>query len=164
MNIDSIVNNYNMSSLWNTLSSNNSSLSQINSVEADYLNSSTQQQIALISGESTNSQVQNIFNQIDPFYNITSEYNNLSNSSGSVTGNNVVSSGSDITSLLQSLNTSGNIVSSDIMSQYMGIENGTYQAAVTNILSSNPYTVYSSISSLGVNSAQSAANLINTSV
>lgn len=164
MNINSVMNTYDMSSLWNNLNSTsiNSDIplvSNINSaVQEDYTASN-------YFGQTPNEELQDIYQHVEPTYDAPLTYSKSGDlsipTSTQLPDDGLSAADSNIISLLQSANTGIASTDENILSQYDAIENGTYENCISNILSGNPYDIYNAVSSLSDTSSQSASNNLN---
>lgn len=169
MDINSIMNTYNMSSLWNNINSNsNSTLTGI--PITDNLDSSIQQSYDAMnfSGKTTSNELQDIFQQVEPDYGIPLTYNQLGNlaipTDITPPDNGLPLADSNIVSLLQSGSSVQDTTNENILSQYDSIESGTYQYNISSILSSNPYNMYSNIASLLSDQSQNTNTSLDESI
>jgi hypothetical protein len=168
MDVNSIMNVYNMTSTWNSLSPmNNSSSTTVPLI--DNIDSTVQENYNSMNyfGENTNSELQNIYKQIEPNYNIPITYDK--NGDITTASNNIglTTNGlnSNIISLLNSNNTANDNLTQNILSQYNDMENGTLNTSISSILSTNPTNLYNAINLLAVNQSQDLTqNIINTLV
>lgn len=168
MNVSSVMNTYNLNSLWNNLNPNNSSTSTVplvNNVDATVNENYTAMNF---SGQTTSTELQDIYQQVEPDYGVQLTYNQNGNLSIPTTTtlptNGLSTADSNIISLLDSGNSSSDNSLLNILSQYNSIEDGTFNLDLSSILSSNPSTLYSSINSLGNNQTQSSGNNIDSTV
>lgn len=166
MNVSSVMNTYNLNSLWNNLNPNNSSTSTVplvNNVDATVNENYTAMNF---SGQTTSTELQDIYQQVEPDYGVQLTYNQNGNLSIPTTTtlptNGLSTADSNIISLLDSGNSSSYNSLLNILSQYNSIEDGTFNPDLSSILSSNPSTLYSSINSLGNNQTQSSGNNIDS--
>jgi hypothetical protein len=159
MDVNSVMGAYNMNSLWNNINQNGSStvstfplINNLDSTVNETYNSNN------FFGQTTNTQLQDIYQQIEPSYNIPVTYNQ--NGSFNVSPN---TTSPNIMSLLNSNNSTSDSLTESLLSQYSTTESGAAQSYYSSILSSNPTTLYNSISSLGAmaSSAQSPS-VLNT--
>lgn len=168
MDVNSVMSTYNMSSLWNSLNSNSSNTSTV--PLTDNVDSSVQEQYTSMNyfSGSTSTELQDIFKQVEPTYGIPLTYNQSGDLSiptnTTPPTNGLAPSEENIVSLLQSNNSAGDTIDGNILSQYDSIENGTFQANFSSILSSNPYNMYSSINSITSASEQNVGSFLNSSV
>lgn len=167
MDVNNVMNTYTMRSLWNNLNSNSSSTSSISMV-GNVTSSVNEQYISEnYFGKNSNTELQDIFQQVEPTYGIPLTYNQ----SGDLTipmnttlpTDGLTPSEENVVSLLQSGNTTGDTIEENILSQYTAIENGIYKTSLSSILSSNPYSTYSAIDSLSTGSAENTGNTLNVS-
>jgi hypothetical protein len=165
MDVNSIMNTYNMSSLWNNLNSNNNTSSTVPLV--NNVDSSVQESYNSMNyfGQNTNTELQSIFQQVEPTYGIPLTYTNSGNlimpTNTSLPTDGISPSESNIVSLLQSNNSTEANSEENLLSQYTSIENGTFQPNLSSILSSNLYGMYSNVSSLTNNAIQYTGNFLN---
>ncbi|MDP4142922.1 MAG: hypothetical protein Q8936_00365 [Bacillota bacterium] len=167
MDINGAMSTYNMSSLWNAMNNtsststvplvtNISSAVQENNLKNNYF------------GETTSTELQDIYQQVEPTYGIPLTYDN----SGSLTmpsittlpSNSMAQADSNILSLIQSGESSSDLTESNILYQFNAIESGIYQAAASKITSSDPSTVYNSVNSLLDNQTESTGNNLDVTV
>lgn len=169
MDVSNDMNTYYMTSLWNSI--NPSGTSSSASVPlVDDLNSTIQESYeqAGYFGESTNSELEDLYKQIEPTYNIPLTYDSSGNlsipTSTDIPSNGLSVEDSNILSLIQGSESSSELAGMNILNEYNDIEDGTYQNNISNILSSNPYNMYSYVDSLKNNSAQGTGNYLDFSV
>jgi hypothetical protein len=156
-----------MTSLWSSISqtktSNSSGIPMISNVDATVQENYTKMNYQ---GQNTNTELQNIYKQIEPTLGIPLTYDaagNLTFPNNFNTLNNGLSSmGSNIISLLKSDNPTGDTIDTNILSQYNAIEDGTYQYNLSSILSSNLNGMYNNISSLQNNQTKSIGEYLDT--
>ena len=160
MDVNSVMNTYNMNSLWNNINPNNSS-STSSIPMIDNVDSNVQENYTSMNyfGQNTTTELQDIYQSVEPNYGIPLTYNQNGALSipTSTTLPTDASSNSNIISLLNSGNSSTDSSLLGILSQYNSIEYGTYQPNPSSILSTNPNNIYSSIDSLGTNQDQSSS-------
>lgn len=169
MDVNSVMSAYNMNSIWNSVnplnSSSSSTVSLINNVDSTVHENYSEMNYF---GQTTNTELQDIYQQVEPDYGIPFTYDqngNLSISSNTpLPTNGLTMSNSNIISLLNSDNSSTDNLTENILSQYTSIENGTFTPNISSILSTNPYNVYSTIDSLENYQTQNLNNIINTTV
>ena len=135
MNVNSVMNTYNLSSLLNS-NMGVPLVSNINSaVNENY-------EIMNLSGQNTNSELQDIYQQVEPTLNMPITYDQNGNinfqSNTSLPSNASSLVDSNVSNLLQDSNLTNNSFYSNVLSQYDAIKNGTYQMSLSSILSSNP--------------------------
>ncbi|SHK51523.1 hypothetical protein SAMN02745163_03937 [Clostridium cavendishii DSM 21758] len=157
MNISSItstMNNYNMSSFFNTMSDPNSSknIPLINSVDSYVQDSYTESKL---NGISQNQELQNIFNTIEPTINTSSNIVPTSPTAFSDLQDSMEQG------LINSLQGGSSYIDSSTLSIYNSIENGSYKPSSASIMTTNPYTMYNNVDSMQ-NQTQSIGNLLNT--
>lgn len=168
MNVNSVMSTYNLNSLWNNLNSNSSTTSAVPLV--DNLDDAVKENYTAMNylGQTTSSELQDIYEQAEPDYGISLTYNqngNLSIPAVTDLPTNGLSTGeSNIVSLLDSQNSTSENSFINILSQYSAIEDGTYETSLSSILSNNASAVYNSINSLGNNETQSSGNNIDALV
>lgn len=172
MDVNSIMNTYNMSTLWNNLNPNSStapSVPMINNVD-----SSVKEQYTAMNyfGNSNNTELQDIYQQVEPTYGIPLTYNQSGNltmpTNTTLPTDRLTPNEENIVSLLQNSNPVGNTLEENILSQYTEIEDGTFKSSLSGILSSdilsaNPYNIYSAINSLANTSLQNTGNSLDVS-
>lgn len=168
MNVNSVMNAYDMSSLWNSInpmSNSSSSVPLINNVD----NAVKENYTSLnYSGQNTNSELQNIYQQIQPNYGMPFTYDQNGNfsmpTSTSLPTNGLSAVDLNIISLLNSNNSATDNSMEGIMSQYSSIENDTFKPDFSSILSFNPYSIYNAVYSLGTSQSQDLNSTVNTIV
>ncbi|MDF2880356.1 MAG: hypothetical protein K0R54_913 [Clostridiaceae bacterium] len=166
MDVNNVMNTYYMGSVWNSINpmvnSSGAAAPLVNNVDSSVQENYTSMNYF---GESANTELQNIFQQVEPNYGIPVTYNQSGDISMQTTttmpasGFNAADSG--ILSLINSNNSSLDKTYENILNQYNLIEGGTFQSSFSSILSNNPYNVYSAVSSLGTNSTDSYGNFLN---
>lgn len=141
MNVNSVTSTYNTNSLWNNISSNNSSTSTAvdSAVKPNYssMNYLTQ---------TTSDKLQDTYKHVDPNYAITLTYNQ----NATLSTNELNKPDSNIVSSLNNGNST--------------TANSTFKSDVSSILASNPTTLYNAVDSLGATQTQNLGNYINTLV
>lgn len=165
MNVNSVMNTYNMGNLWSSFNDNTTSgVDNINNVD-----SAVQEQYASENyfGGSTSAELQNIFQQIEPTYGIPLTYDKSGNLSipkeSDLPVDGMQSDEENIVSLLQNGSSSPDTtMDENILSQYDSIENGTFDSNLSSILSSNPYNMYDNINSLTSDTNQSTGSFFNS--
>lgn len=169
MDVNSIMNTYNMVSFWNNAnpygSQNLSGVPMVSnidsSIQEDYKQSN-------YFGQDTNTELQDIFQQVEPTYGIPLAYDSSGNltipSNTTPPSNGLPLEDANIIPLIQSGEPASALSDTNILYQYNAIENGTYQSAVSSILSSNPYDMYGSINSLLNSQAQSTGVYLDSTV
>lgn len=168
MNVNSTMNVYNMTSTWNSISPmNNSSSTTVPLI--DNIDSAVQENYTSMNyfGEDTNSELQNIYKQIEPNYDIPVTYDKNGDITAASNNIDLTTNGlnSNIISLLNSNNTANDNLTQNILSQYNDVENGTLNSRISSILSTNPTNLYNAINLLAVNESQDLTqNIINTLV
>lgn len=168
MNVYSVMNTYNLNSLWNNLNSNNNSAStvpMINNIESSINENYTEMNY---SGQTTSTELQDIYKLVEPSYGIPLTYNQngtmfIPTSTTPLT-DGLSNANSNIISLLNNGITSSDSSLLNILSQYNSIEDGTFKPVLSSILSSNPSTIYNTVNSLLNNQAQSLGNNIDSTV
>ena len=152
MDVNNVMSTYNMSSIWNSISPLNTSstvplISNLDSAIKDNYSEMN------YSGQNTNTELQDIYQQVEPNYGIPLTYDQKGNfsipSNTSLQTNGLTASDSNIISLLNNNNSATNNLTENIISQYTAMENGTFNQDISSILSTNPYNLYSTIDSLG---------------
>lgn len=167
MDVNSVMNTYSMSSLWSSLNPSNSSTSSTTPL-IDNVDSNVQQNYTSMNyfGQSTNTELQDIYKQIEPSYGMPVTYDENGNftmpTSTTPPTNGLSPDESNIISLLNSGSSTSDNLSQSLMSQYNSIENGTFSSSLSSILSSNPYEVYNSVDSLGMDQSQGSSSVIDT--
>lgn len=166
MDVSSVMNNYNLASLWNNLSTNtnsNSNIFSMNNIDESVKENYSEKQYF---GENSSSELQDIYKQTEPDYGIDLEYDKNGNLSIPTTSSTDLYSnnGSNIISLLKENNSSSDNFFSDVLFQYNSIEDGSYNGQISSMLSNNPSDLYSYIDSLGNNKVQSLGNYIDASL
>lgn len=169
MDANNTMNIYNMNSIWNNINpENNSSSSKvplINNVDSTVQENYTSMNF---SGETANTELQDIYKQIEPNYGIPVTYDENGNfimpSDTPLPTNGLSSTDSNVISLLNSNNSNYENSTENLLYQYNSIENGIYEHSLSSILSNNPYNVYNTIDSLGTNELQNSNSTINTLV
>lgn len=168
MDVSNVMNTYDMTSLWNSI--NPSGTSSSASVPlVDNLNSTIQESYeqAGYFGESANSELQDMYKQIEPTYNIPLTYDSSGNlsisASTSLPSYGLSVEDSNILSLIQGSESSSELAGMNILNEYNDIEDGTYQNNISSILSSNPYNMYNYIDSLQNNETKSTGNYLDFS-
>ncbi|WP_234121589.1 hypothetical protein [Clostridium hydrogenum] len=169
MDINNVMNTYNMTSLWNSMNSLGTSGSSSVPL-VDNVDSAVEENYAQANyfGQNTNSELQNIYNQVEPTYGIPLTYD----SSGNITSPTTTTLPSPDTSteysnilpLIQSSESTSELNSENILNEYDSIENGTYQENLSSILASNSNGTYNSDSSIQNNETQSTGNYLDYSV
>ena len=167
MDVNSVMNTYNMNSIWNSInpnsSSSTSSIPMINNVDSSVQSNYTSMNYF---GQTTSTELQNIYQQVQPSYGVPLTYNQSGNftmpTSTTLPTNGLSTDNSNIISLLNSGNSSTDNSISNIISQYNSIENGTFTPNISSILSSNPSTLYNAVDLLGASQTQNLGNYINT--
>lgn len=169
MDINSVMSTYNMNSIWNSINQlNSSSLSNVPLI--NNVNSSVQESYTAKNyfGQTTNTELQDIYQQVEPNYGIPFTYDQNGNftmlADTTLPTDGLPLANSSIISLLNSNTSTINNLTENILSQYNSIENGTYTPNISSILSNNQYDIYSTINSLGNYHTQSASNLIDTTL
>ncbi|MDR3598789.1 hypothetical protein [Clostridium sp.] len=166
MNVDSVMSNYNLNSYWNSLNSNNSTSSNIFSISNIDENVKDSYTKKSISGESTSSELQDIYKQLEPTYGVNLTYDqngNMSIPTTSAVTDPSTSNEQNLISLFNSSNSTDNSFN-NILSQYNSIEDGINNLQISSILSSNPSSLYSYINSLGSNETQSSGNYVSATL
>ncbi len=143
MNVNSVMSIYNMSSLWNNINPDNTSTATAPLI--DNIDSSVKENYTAMnySGQTTSTELQDIYQQVEPTYGISGTYNqNGTFSTPTPTTTTLPTDGmtsqeSSTVSLLDSMNYSKGNSLSNIISEYDSIEDGTYQTSLSSILSSN---------------------------
>lgn len=168
MDVSNVMNTYDMTSLWNSI--NPSGTSSYSSVPlVDNLNSAIQgsYEQAGYFGESANSELQDLYNQIEPSYNIPLTYDSSGNlsipTSTDLPSNGLSVEDSNILSLIQGSESNSELANTSILNEYNDIEDGTYQTNISSILSSNPYNMYNYVDSLQNNENQITGNYLDFS-
>jgi hypothetical protein len=166
MDVNSVMSTYNLNSLWNSINPNSSSTSStvplINNVD-----STVQENYSSMnySGQTTSTELQDIYQQVEPSYGIPLSYNQNGNLSVPISTtlptNGLSATDSNIISLLNSDNSTSDNLSENILSQYTSIEDGTYNPTLSSILSNNDGNLYNAVNSLET-SQQSSGNTIDT--
>lgn len=167
MDVNSVMNTYYLNSLWNgvntTVNSSGTTVPLIDNVDSNVQENYTSMNYF---GESTNTELQNIFQQVEPNYGIPITYNQSGDISmgttNTVPSSGINSSDSNILTLVNSNNSSLENTYENILNQYNFIEGGMFQSSLSSILSNNPYNVYNAVSSLGTNSTDNSGNFLNT--
>lgn len=168
MDVNGIMSTYNMNSLWNSFNANSRSTSSVPMM--NNVDSSVQEQYLSTNyfGGNISSELQNIFQKVEPTYGVPLTYNKSGDltmpTNTTLPTNGLDPSENNIVSLLESNNTVESGIQENILSQYNSIENGTYKSNLSSILSSNPYNMYSSIDSLTSNANQDTGSFLNSSV
>lgn len=137
MDVDSVMNTYNMMSLWNNLNQPGASSSSVplvsdlnSSVQEDYMKDNCM-------GENTTSELQDIYDQVEPNYDTGLTYD----SSGNLTiPNNITvptsglsTENPNIISLLQGGESSSDLSSMNILNNYDALESGIYQSSYSKV-------------------------------
>jgi hypothetical protein len=154
---------YNLNSLWNSLNPSSTSTTSVPLI--DNVDSSINQEYNSMefSGQTASTELQNIYQQVEPDYGISMTYKQDGSMSLPTTttlssdGSSEYNSGT--ISLLNSGNSSSENTLNNIMSEYTSIEDGTYQPNLSSILSNDPSTLYSTIDSLGNSNTQSSSSI-----
>ncbi|MDD7792892.1 hypothetical protein [Clostridium sp. 'White wine YQ'] len=169
MDVNSVMNNYTMSSLWKSINPNSNTVSATvplienvdSSVNNNYLKNN-------YFGGTTDSELTSIYKQVEPDYGIPLVYSksgDLSIPNDVAPNTNGVSiEDSNILALLQSNSSNGDPIDTNILGQYESIENGTYKNSVSSILNTNPYDMYSSVDTLTSGTSDNSGNYINSNV
>ena len=165
MNVSNVMSTYNMSTMWNNINSSTGSAPLFNNIDATVKENYT----ALnYSGQTTSTELQDIYQQIEPTNGISVTYNQNGDistaTSTTLPTNGLTTQESNTISLLKSMNSATDNSLLSIESQYSSIENGTYSTSLSSILSSNPSTLYNSISSLGARQAATSGTSLDTTV
>lgn len=163
MNVNSLMSTYNLNSLWNSLNPSSTSTTSVPLI--DNVDSSINQEYNSMefSGQTASTELQNIYQQVEPDYGISMTYKQDGSMSLPTTttlssdGSSEYNSGT--ISLLNSGNSSSENTLNNIMSEYTSIEDGTYQPNLSSILSNDPSTLYSTIDSLGNSNTQSSSSI-----
>ncbi|MEY8001707.1 hypothetical protein AB8U03_16170 [Clostridium sp. Mt-5] len=151
MDVNSIMSTYYMNSLWNNLNSTSTTpnVPLVNNIDSTLQEDYTASNYF---GQNTSTELQDIYQQVEPTYGIPLAYSSLGDLSipTNITppSNGLPPAESNIASLLQGNNTETDNINENILSQYDAIENSTYQYSYSNILSSNPNDIYNTIDSL----------------
>lgn len=166
MDVNSVMSTYNLNSLWNSVNPNNTSTSTVPMVSN--IDSTVKDKYTSDSyfGKSAASQLQNIYQSIEPNYGSSLTYDEKGNMAFP-TATTLPASGegtedSNIISLLNSSNSASDNCFSNILSQYNSIENATFKTDESSILSSNSIGLYSYVSSLSDNGTESSGNSMDT--
>jgi hypothetical protein len=163
VNVNSLMSTYNLNSLWNSLNPSSTSTTSVPLI--DNVDSSINQEYNSMefSGQTASTELQNIYQQVEPDYGISMTYKQDGSMSLPTTttlssdGSSEYNSGT--ISLLNSGNSSSENTLNNIMSEYTSIEDGTYQPNLSSILSNDPSTLYSTIDSLGNSNTQSSSSI-----
>lgn len=145
MNVSSVMNTYNLTSLLDSPNSMGVPLvTNVNTaVNENY-------ELMNFSGQNTNSELQDIFQQVDPTLNlpVTYDQNGNINFQNNLTLPSSVSSfdESNMSTLLQDSNLIGDSIYSNVLPLYDAIKNGAYQMGLAGVLSSYPTNNQSSSS------------------
>lgn len=152
--IGNVMNNYYMSSFFNVMNNSNSfnNVPIINSVDSYVQSSYTENKI---NGISQDQELQNIFNTIQPTINTSTNIVPTSPTAFSDLQD------SEDENLINSLEGDSSCIDNNILSIYNSIENGSYKPNSTNIMGTNPYTIYNSVYAMQ-NQMQSTGNILNT--
>lgn len=168
MDVSNVMNTYNLSSLWSDLNSSNSVTTivpLVDNVDAAVKENYTSMNY---SGQTTSTELQNIYQQVEPDYGTSLTYNQNGNMSiptiTTLPTNGLNTVDSNVISLLNSGNTSSENSLINILSQYNSIQDGTFQTDISSILSNNPSNLYSYIDSLGNNETQVWGNNVDSIV
>jgi len=144
MNVNSVMNTYNMNSLWNSInpqsSSSSSSVPLVSNVDSAVNESYA---VSNFSGGTTSTQLQDIFQQVEPDYDISLTYDqhgNLSTPSSTAStatsGESSTSTGASmIVSMLNNGNTTEENSIENIISQYGAVQNSLYNQSLSSVLS-----------------------------
>ena len=144
MNVNSVMNTYNMNSLWNSInpqsSSSSSSVPLVSNVDSAVNESYA---VSNFSGGTTSTQLQDIFQQVEPDYGISLTYDqhgNLSTPSSTAStatsGESSTSTGASmIVSMLNNGNTTEENSIENIISQYGAVQNSLYNQSLSSVLS-----------------------------
>lgn len=167
MDANNIMNVYNTNSIWNNINPENNSSSStvplINNVDSTVQENYTS---ANYFGETTNTELENIYEQIEPNYGVPIKYDENGNfimpSTTTLPADGLTPADSNIISLLNSNNSDYDNLTENILYQYNSIESGTFKPSLSSILSTNPYNVYNTIDSLRTNESQNSNSTINT--
>lgn len=168
MDVSSVMGNYNMNSIWNSINPMNSSSSTVPLI--NNVDSSVQENYTSMNyfGQSTSSELQDIYQKVEPNYGMPLTYDQDGNfsipSNTTIPTSGLPVSEQNIISLLNSNNSVSDNLNENILSQYTSIENGTFTPNISSILSANPYIMYNTINYLGNYQGQNFNNTINTSV
>lgn len=162
MDVNGVMSAYNMNSIWNNINPMNSSTSTVSLI--NNVDSNVQENYSAMNyfGQTTNTELQNIYQQVEPSYGMPLTYDQ--NGNFMIPSNTSSMSNSNIISLLNSNISASDNTTENILSQYTSIENGTFSPNISSILSSSPYNVYNTINSLENYQQQNLNNIINTSV
>lgn len=166
MDVNIAMDTYNLNSLWNSLNPNSSDTATaplINNLDATINENYTAMNY---SGQTTSTELQDIYQQVEPNYGIPLTYNENGNMSIPTTlpASGLSNDDSSIVSLLNGDNTSSENSLINILSQYNSIEDGTFQTNLSSILSSNFNNLYSSIDSLESNQTDTTGNNLDYTV
>ena len=135
MDVGSVMNTYNMMSLWNSfnlsgssnvpLVSNLNSLVQENYTESNYF------------GTSTSSELQDIYEQIEPDYGTGLTYDSSGNltipSNTTIPISGLSTENTNIVSLLQGGESSSDLASMNLLNNYDALESGIYQSSYSKL-------------------------------
>lgn len=148
MNVNNVMNVYDMNSIWNSLNTanNSSNVPLVNNIDSDIKENYTEENYF---GQTTDTELQNIYKQVEPDYGIGLSYDQNGNITiPSDISQSSYNNNSSILSLLNSNNSNYENSVENILSQYNSIESGTSTPNISSILSNNPYDIYSIINSL----------------
>lgn len=157
MNVGSVMNTYDMTSLWNNMNQNSSStvasFPMINSVDSTVKESYDSKNYF---GQTTNTDLQDIYKQLEPDYGIPITYNQ----NGSFSASSSTTS-PNLMSLLNSNASNSESKTENLLSQYSTAESSSLKSYYSSILSSNPQNLYNTINSLSASASQNPS-VINT--
>lgn len=168
MNVSSVMNTYYLSSLWNNMNLNNSSVSTVPAV--NNIDSTVKKDYAAMnsSGQTTSAELQDIYQQVEPNYGISLTYNQDGTISLPVSNklptNELNTTDSNNISLMDKKNSSTDNTFIDAQSQDKSIEEGNYKSSISSILSNNPSIIYNTVNSFEGSQSQSLGNIVNIAV
>lgn len=169
MDVGSVMNTYSMMSLWNSINPSGSS-SSINVPLVSNLDSSVQEEYKEENyfGKSTNSELQDIYKQVEPSYSSSLSYDSFGNlstpNSTAAPSSGVSTEYSNMLPLIQNGESSSELTNMNIFSQYNSIADGVYQNLFSKLYPSNQYKTYNYAASLQNNETQGSGKNLDFSV
>ncbi|MDT8719061.1 hypothetical protein IAI10_20640 [Clostridium sp. 19966] len=156
MDVNNVMSTYNLSSLWNNLNGNSSSSSTVPLISNVDASVDENYKVKNYSGGTSASELQDIYQQVEPDYGVGMTYDQNGNmtipSTTSLPTDGISASESNMVSLLNSDTSPAENLFSNVLSEYNSFEDGTFQENLSSILASNsPFSSDNYVNYLGNN-------------
>lgn len=169
MDVGSVMNTYSMMSLWNSVNPS-SGVSSANVPLVSNLDSSVQEEYKEENyfGKGTNSELQDIYNQVEPSYSSSLSYDSSGNLSkpnnAALPSRGISTEYSNILPMIQNGESSSELANMNVFSQYNSIADGTYQNLFSKLYPSSQYKMYNYTDSLQNNKTNGTGKNLDFSV